>query len=148
MVEWFRERGWIVCTFQGDVIAAPLVEAPPPDRCYHTTPAFNKDGIEHRGLLRGVDAGRSTTGRADAGQYIHITFEPEAGAKWAEEKLLGKHHADREWAMFEIDRRGIVGRVFRDPASETGYILEARVVAKEFVKVVRQWRSNDGSTTT
>jgi hypothetical protein len=148
VAEWFRERDWIACAFQGDVIVAPLVETTPPDRCFHTTPAFNEDGIQQGGLLRGADAGRSTTGRADAGQRIHITFDHEAAAKWAEEKLLGKHQTGQAWVMFEIDSRGIVGRVFRDPASETGYILEARAIAKEFLKVVRQWRPDDTSTTT
>jgi hypothetical protein len=142
---WFRTRGWVACAFEGDALVAPLVEAAPPAHCYHTTPAVNEDGIRRRGLLRGVEAGRSTTGRPDAGQRIHITFDPDDAAQWAEDRLLGKHHPDQEWVVFEISRRGIVGKVFRDPASQTGYILECDSVAPEFLKPVRRWRPDVGT---
>src|SRR5262245_31391257 len=58
VMRWFLQRGWIASTFAEDVIVAPLVEVVAPDRCYHTTPAVNEDGINQRGLLRGADAGR------------------------------------------------------------------------------------------
>jgi hypothetical protein len=41
--------------------------------------------------------------------------------------------------IFKIDRAGIIGEVFRDPASQTGYILQARMVATEFLRAMRQW---------
>jgi hypothetical protein len=29
--------------------------------------------------------------------------------------------------------------VLRDPASQTGYILEAKTVAREFIRLVKRW---------
>jgi hypothetical protein len=107
--------------------------------CYHVTPAHNAEGILERGLLRGAAAGRWTTARRDAGERIHVTFDMEEAAKWTGPKLLGKLQPEQEWAMFEIARAGINGRVFRDPASQTGYILEAPAVAKDALRVVRRW---------
>ena len=133
--EWFRKRGWLAVSLREDVRIAPFVQALPPDLCYHVTPAYNEEGIRERGLLRGVDAGRSTTGRPDAARRIHVSFKPEDAVKWAGDQLLGKHQLGQEWVMFEISSAGIVGKVFRDPFSQTGYILEARAVAKEFLQV-------------
>jgi hypothetical protein len=136
---WFRSRGWVSCAFKDNVLVAPLVEVAPAAHCYHTTPAVKEDGILRRGLLRGADAGRSTAGRPDAGQRVHLTFSPEDAIKWAEADLLGKHQPGQEWVMFEINREGIVGKVFRDPSSHTGYILEGASVAPKFLTVVRRW---------
>jgi hypothetical protein len=130
--EWFLRQGWIACAFEGDVLAAP------PAYCFHTTPAGNETGIRERGLLRGADAGRSTTGRPDAALHIHVCFSLDDATRWAEGDLLGKRHPGQEWVTFRIDRRGIAGKVYRDPASQTGYILEARSVAKDFLEVVRR----------
>jgi hypothetical protein len=138
LVAWFGRRGWIASSVNGDVYAAPLVEAALPESCFHTTPADNEAGIRESGLLRGAEAGRSTSGRPDAGRHIHVCFNPDDAAKWAEDKLLGKRHPGQEWVIFEIDRRGVEGKAYRDPASQTGYILEARSVAPRFLEVVRR----------
>src|SRR5262249_34417078 len=91
-VAWFRERGWLAVSMKTDVFVAPFVEVTPPMFCYHVTPASNETGVLERGLLRGVDAGRSTTGRRDAGQRIHLSFDAETAALWAKDDLLGQHH--------------------------------------------------------
>jgi hypothetical protein len=87
-----------------------------------------------------VDVGRSTTVRADAGQWIHLSFTADDGVAWAGEELLDKVCREEEWVVFEVDGRGVQSRVLRDPASQTGYILEAPAVAREFVRGVRRWR--------
>jgi hypothetical protein len=140
IVGWFRDRGWLAASFADDVIVAPVVEVIPPDRCLHISPAENEANILRCGLLSGAEAGRSTTGRSDAGQRLHVTFDVEEAAAWASDKLLGRHHPAGEWVMFEIDGRGIAGKVLRDPASQTGYLLESGAVGAEFLSVVRRWR--------
>jgi hypothetical protein len=139
VIRWFHQRGWLACSFRQDILAAPFVETAVPHVCFHTTPANNETGILTRGLLRGVDAGRTTTGRDDAAQRIHVTFEAGTASQWSKDKLLGKHNPSGAWVMFQIEGRGIEGKVYRDPASQTGYILEAPRVAPEFLKVAERW---------
>jgi hypothetical protein len=49
--------------------------------------------------------------------------------------------------MFEIRREGIGGKVFRDPVSQTGNILDGTSVATEFLKVARRWAPDGGTCT-
>lgn len=139
VVRWFRNQGWLAVSYEEDILAAPMVEIDPPECCFHLTPMVNEDSILHRGLMRGADAGCSTTNRPDACQYIHVTFEIEAAEKWTEEKLLGQHNPNGGWVLFRIDRRGIEGKVYLDPASETGFILEAEVVKPQHLSLARRW---------
>jgi hypothetical protein len=53
--------------------------------CFHVTPAENEEGIRERGLMRGADAGRSTTKRPDTGLHVHVTFNEGDAVKWAEQ---------------------------------------------------------------
>ncbi len=145
VVGWFRARGWIAAAFRDDLIAAPLVAAEVPDSCFHVTPASNRDGILARGLMRGAEAGVSTTGRADAACRIHVSFDPDAATRWAEEHLA-PHNPSGLWVLFRVSRAGIAGPVYRDPASHTGYIIEGGRVAPEALRVEREWAVEGGTS--
>jgi hypothetical protein len=138
-MEWFAYRGWLACAHKADVLVAPFAEVDPPDPCYHTTLADNEAGVLELGLLAGQMVGLSTSHRPDAGMHIHVTFTAEDGQKWAKSHLLGANNPNQKWMMFQIKREGIIGKVFRDPASQTGYILEAKSVARRFLAVIRRW---------
>ena len=61
--------------------------------------------------------------------------------KWAEnEDLLRRHNPGGDWVLFGVARGGIEGKVYRDPASQTGYVLEGGRIAPQHLSVVRQWR--------
>jgi len=144
--EWFRSQNWLASRYTTTTVyAGPLVPAVPPPFCYHVTLAEREASIERRGLLTGEEAGYLTSGRRDAGKRIHVCFTRKAAVEWAEdENPLGGCQPSQEWVMFKIDRAGINGPVFRDPASPTGYILQARRVAAEFLEVVRRWTAPSG----
>ena len=80
-------------------------------------------------LIRDLAAGREVT-------YDGATIR----LKWAEGHLLGKTNREQEWGIIRISARGLTGRVFRDPASSTGYMLEDKCLAKEFLEVECRFR--------
>jgi hypothetical protein len=115
VIDWFRSQGWLAAGFRDDLFIAPLVEVEPPEFCFHVTPAANVERILQRGLMRGADAGRSTTERPDAAQRIHVAFDRESAEEWTEKNMLGKHNPGGAWVLFQIDRRGI-GSNFLSPS--------------------------------
>jgi hypothetical protein len=139
-LQWLQERGWVAQVYKDRIIFAPLVFVAPPATCFHTTPVENIPGILKSGLLTGILASKSTSKRKGCEGYIYVSFDLDAARKWAEVHLLGKTNPEQEWGIIRISARGLTGRVFRDPASSTGYMLEDKRVAKEFLEVACRFR--------
>jgi hypothetical protein len=79
----------------------------------------------------------------DAGQRVHVTFERESAETWTEQTLLGRYNPGGDWVLFQIHRRGIKGKVYRDPASRPGYILEGELIGPDHLSVARRWRTRE-----
>lgn len=120
----------------GIVYIAPLVYCTPPTLCFHTTLESNVKGIRELGLRTGRLARKSTTGRMDCADSIYVSFDEQAARKWSTEKLLGKVNPGASWAIFRIDSGGLTKRVYRDPASQTGYILEDSSISPDFLELL------------
>jgi hypothetical protein len=138
---WLRDRGWIAQVFEGRIVVAPLVFVTSQSTYYHTTPVENLDGIFENDLLTGHAAGRSTSDRRDCTGHIYVSLTLESARQWAGDQLLGNTNVGQEWGIIQIDADALKGRVFRDPASTTGYMLEDNRVAKRFLREVERFRS-------
>jgi hypothetical protein len=114
------------------------IETPP--QLYHNTPAANLEGILSRGLLTGHSAGSCTTNGDGAGRFIHVSLW-SGGEEAIPERLT--HHdpalLGQEWAKLRIDSTRIPGRLYCDPCSQLGAILEVEHVPAEAIEVVRRW---------
>jgi hypothetical protein len=137
---WLQQRGWMAQVFNDRIILAPLVFVTPAAICYHTTLGENVSGILEKDLVTGGLAGRSTSKRKDCEGYIYVSFDLDSARKWASGHLLGKSHPGQEWGVIEIDSRALTGRVFRDPASSAGYMLEDKRVPKRFLSLTEKFR--------
>jgi hypothetical protein len=135
-VTWLYERGWIAEVFRDLIIVAPIVPVRPPKFCFHSTPSENAALILQNDLVTGSVAGRSTSNRPGCGDRIYVSFDLESAREWTSEKLLGKNDPSERWAILRIASHALNGPVCRDPASATGYILEDRRVAREFLELV------------
>jgi hypothetical protein len=128
VVDWLRSCGCIVQTSDkaNRIVITPIVYVEPPRICHHATPYENRENIEAKGLSCGRLAGRSTTKRKDAAEFIHVCFTRKACQRWINSVFpVSGVGVGRWWAIFEIDLSRFGARVFRDPASSTGYIIEA-----------------------
>ncbi len=77
-------------------VTGPMRFQKAPQHCYHATPETNLERILSVGLVAGIAAERSTTGRDDAGHYIYISFDTVAANEWAtDDQLLRKSRDDR-----------------------------------------------------
>jgi hypothetical protein len=136
IVNWFKDRGWIVdVSDRGWIYIAPFECLPPPRFLYHITPEANGESIRLRGLLTGQEAGRSTTNRRSCRNAIYVSLTEQAARKWAQGSLLGKLHLSSTWIIFRIDSAGLTKSIYRDPASQTGYILEDTSVSNTYLDV-------------
>ncbi len=128
IVRFFEDNGW--CLEVGDnsvIYGAPIVPIAPPEFLYHLTPSSNVETILERGLLTGAGARQSTSGRRYCRDAIYVLTSQEDAKKWVEKKLFQKS-GHTEWTILRITSSTLTGRVYRDPASKTGYILEDRQV--------------------
>jgi hypothetical protein len=133
--EWFKERGWCL-EVPGDVLyVAPYVRLTTAESCFHTTLAENAQSIQSRGLLTGKAVNRSTTGRVTCSDRIYVSLEEQQARKWAGDHLLGKNHPGKKWALFRLKKEGFLRGLYRDPASQTGYILEQDSVRPEHLEL-------------
>ncbi len=134
---WLQKRGWIAQVFKDQIILAPLVFVDRRESCFHVTAAQNVSKILKNGLLTGALVGQSASKRKDCENYIYVSFDVESAYKWTEGHLLGQTNPRQEWGLIQINTRGLAGRVFRDPASSTGYILEDKHVAVPYLQLVK-----------
>jgi hypothetical protein len=63
-----------------------------------------------------------------------------AARKWASGHLLGKSNPRQEWGVIHIETAGLKGRVYRDPASSTGYMLEDKRIEGRLLLLVDRFR--------
>jgi len=138
-LEWLQRQGWIAQVVGSQIILAPLVFLTPPAVCFHTTPVENVLGILKKDLVTGFEAGKSTSTRKACANYIYVSFDLASARKWAQRQLLGKTNPDQDWGIIRIDSLGL-GRVFRDPESSTGFMLEDKRVAKGFLRLETTFR--------
>jgi hypothetical protein len=141
IIGWFKSNGWqfhyLPSEFPGKQLAVifPIeYENNPPSICFHTTPFANLEQIKKEGLTTGQKASQTTTGRPSAGWYIYVTGCLADAKKWRGCQLLGKVAKTDEWAIVEIDLKAADIRVFRDPWSETGLVLDTEIVDAKMLK--------------
>ncbi len=134
LVRCVQEIGLLAAVHNTSVLIAPRIQVEVPQVCYHATPAKNKASIDQEGLKCCNDTGVSTTGWAGARGRIHFSLTAESAKnEWARGQLARFSAA---WVVYEVRGSGIDSPFFRDPSSQTGYIIEGGCVAKEFLKVV------------
>ncbi len=137
-LEWFWQNDCIAQVDKERIILGPQVPVTPPDFCFHTTPYENIDSIREKGLLTGAEAGRSTSQRLDCDHHIYVTFDHRAAKTWIEQNRFGGLNPGKDWGILKIDSRGISQRVFRDPCSIDGFILESKRVEKAYLELVER----------
>jgi hypothetical protein len=134
---WFKGRGCCLEVSDGGwIYVAPLLYRVPPEFIFHITPADNVDSIRQRGLLTGAAAETSTSGRKDCSHAIYVSFDESRARAWADVKWLGKVRPGATWAMFRIASECLKQKVYRDPASQTGYILEDDHVEPQHLRML------------
>ena len=144
-VKWLWERGYLIHVVPAIGLSksmqrasyvmqlTPKIQCPSATECFHATPLLNAEGIEQRGLLPGRECGESATGRLDASHYIHVSLTLTDAREWAtKERLLSIGSA----AVFRVDPAAAGLKLFRDPFSRTGYILDAFHVADLYIRRV------------
>jgi hypothetical protein len=141
-VRYLQQRGFIVQWYDkpGRIILTPIVYVEPPAKCYHATPLANRARIEAEGIMCARLSGNSMSGRQDCADYIHVCLTRQNCQRWLNEVFpsTGIGMGDL-WAIFEIDMSRLGARVFRDPASSTGYIVEADWIPRECVRYTFAW---------
>ena len=151
---WFKERGYLPYVFETRgrriAVVAPVVFSDA-TTCFHTTPKERASEIldGESGLLSGRRADRSTSLRQDAARFIHVSLNVEDAVAWGEnEKLLRKEWSGKAWSILEIDLGKASLRVFRDPQSVTGYIVDAEYVPRSHVKFYKEIERCERSSAT
>jgi hypothetical protein len=140
MVAYYFARRCVATAYHGHIQIAPCVEAIGTEECFHTTLAERERRITEQALLCGADAGVSTSGETNCGYWIHVCDTLDMAIEWGDSPdLLRRHHPGKEVVIFRISGDCIVGRMFRDPASTTGFLLAARRVEPRHLEVVRRW---------
>ena len=100
-----------------------------PEVLYHKTPSKNWCSIREDGLITGAAAKISTTGRADCADDVHVATGLVDAEAWAtSDDLLAMYNSGEDWAILEIRTEELTGRLIRDPCSQTGYLLEQKIV--------------------
>lgn len=134
---WFRDRGWLASVVPAAVpntaVFAPVVYVPTPAICFHTTKASLLPLILEQGLRPACNSGHSTTKRPDCRHFIHVTGELKDAKNWMKDDLLGKGNPGESWVILSLDLRDAGIRLFRDPASRTGFITDADRIDRRFV---------------
>ncbi len=142
LVRWLRRAGWLLYVYNSMGLEctalAPLTPIKSPPNCFHTTPLRHLRSIRAKGLLCGQDAGLSTSGRKHAAPFIHVSLNEADAEAWAKSHLLGQAHAGIEWAMLQVDAKTLP--LIRDPASRTGYIVDADKVPATALTHLRSFR--------
>jgi hypothetical protein len=137
IADWFRNEGWRIEVSDSNVaIVAPFRFLKPSDPVYHCTLNVNVKSIRELGLLTGQIAGTSTTGRRDCAKSIYVTMDKVSSKNWVGDALLAKRHPHAQWAILKISPNGLSRPIFRDPASQTGYILEDKHVAADRLELL------------
>jgi hypothetical protein len=125
---FFRDNGWCLeLSDTGILHGTPIIPITPPEFLYHLTPYSNVKSIRERGLLTGAEAGQETSGRKYCRNAVYVFTTRENAVEWVQKKLFEKS-GHKEWAILRFRGSTLTGRVYRDPASQTGYILEDRGV--------------------
>jgi hypothetical protein len=143
--DWLRRNGCVVqCSdTEHRIIITPIVYVDPPTVCYHATPIDNSEAIRARGIYCGGLARTSTTGRADASDFIHVCLTWRECQAWFNRVFPQYGIAfGKWWEIFEIDMLRFDASVFRDPASRTGYIIEADHIPPCYLKSRFGWEQD------
>jgi hypothetical protein len=133
--QWFRDRGYLpyVEVTPGRTVArlVPMIYSEVKS-CFHTTPdELAKDILAgNTGILPGAKTHKSTTGRAEAARHVHVSLTPSDARQWA--SLLNL--STSRWTILRIDLRSASLRIFRDPRSLTGYIVDGDVVPRDQIE--------------
>jgi hypothetical protein len=138
---WFKERGFIPVIGVGELgrhaIVVPIVYVSS-DHCFHTTPTERAERIMTGdvGLLPGRIAGHSTTRHPGSARLLHVSITEQDAKAWATRPdLLNRTGEWGEWTILRIDLAAAGLRLFRDPQSATGYIVDAERVPSKFLRV-------------
>jgi len=139
---WFKDRELCIHMHDDGLISMiPLIYANAPIELFHITPASNVGSIKARGLLTGTVAGKSTTLRKECANAIYVSLEEGHAREWAYENAFGHLRPGETWALFRIQGKGLTKGVFRDPASETGWILEDEWVDPVFLEHMENFQA-------
>jgi hypothetical protein len=135
IIQFFTSIGWCLEVGDNEIIyVAPLIYLDSLEFLYHLTPYTNLKSILKNGLLTGEEAGRCTSTRKYCRNSIYVCTSKEKAIAWTAETLIGKS-GYTDWALLRIDSRALTGPIYRDPASQTGYVLEdKRVPHPEFIE--------------
>ena len=111
-------------------------------RLYHVTPLDNwNDSIKRNGILAGAVAGRTTTGRVDCSDVIHVCLNESDAREWPT-RIYGTWDQLRyddagpgvDWYLLTIDATEIqAADLIRDPASNNGWLFRGDSVPRSWI---------------
>jgi len=130
-IAWFKEE-WLFSNFSNDagdrIWIVPKLFKTGVNTFFHVTPSKNWSSIQAKGLMSGNRSGQSTTGdKGKVGRdYLHVSLSLDAAKYWC--ALLDEKEPVASWTIIQFSLDDPAIKVFRDPHSETGYIIDTEIV--------------------